>query len=146
MRGTRKRWSCSAGALRNISPAGHESFIASDRKALVIGTACDVGGMSSSATSATPATAFRMTSSWGASSANSSSVNSMRARSATRLTSCGVRATFVTPSCVYAAALAAGVSVTTPPPSEDDHLADVAILTTTECWPTAPPAHPAAAP
>src|SRR4051794_33836276 len=61
-RGTRNRPSSAAGAAASTSSRSSDGTIASSRNTLVSGSACDVGGMSSAATSPTRATAARITS------------------------------------------------------------------------------------
>ena len=64
IRGTRKRPSSAAGAQASACSCVRPGRRSSARKTFCSGTACEVGGISSAATSPTRATAPRMTSSW----------------------------------------------------------------------------------
>src|SRR5690606_32634890 len=86
IRGTRKRPSSAAGAPESACSCVSPGRTSSSRNTLVSGTACDVGGTTSVATSLTLATASRMTSSCPANRSRSSSVTAHTASLVRRAT------------------------------------------------------------
>src|SRR5699024_9589333 len=91
--GTRNRSCSAAGAPASAASAPMDGRTSSGRNTLVSGSAWEAGATSSVATSLTCATESRITSSWGARWARSSSVSSILASRASAATSSTVRAT-----------------------------------------------------